>query len=156
MFLEKYKLDNDFILGYFVHLYTDYLWFKYFIGDIKYKGLITFLDGIKLEYDKDEFTKYLYNDYTNLNVKLLDEYDLDLSLFSNPIMLPDVTMDEIPVHRFQELLDATSVIIENSKEKKEYLILMVLRSLFLICQRLYLVKFKGKGLTMSDSVIKYS
>ena len=121
MFLEKYKLDNDFILGYFVHLYTDYLWFKYFIGDIKYKGLITFLDGTKLEYDKDEFTKYLYNDYTNLNVKLLDEYDLDLLLFSNPIMLPDVTMDEIPVHRFQELLDATSVIIENSKEKKEYL-----------------------------------
>ena len=83
--------------------------------------MITFLDGTILEYDKDEFTKYLYNDYTNLNVKLLDEYDLDLSLFSNPIMLPNVTIDEIPFHRFQELLDATSVIIENSKEKKEYL-----------------------------------
>lgn len=120
-FLEKYKLDNDFILGYFVHLYTDYLWFKYFIGNIKYKGLITFLDGTKIEYDKDEFTKYLYNDYTNLNVRLLDEYDLDLSLFSNPIMLPNVLMDEIPVYRLPELLDATSVILENSREKKEYL-----------------------------------
>lgn len=121
MFLEKYKLDNDFILGYFVHLYTDYLWFKYFIGNIKYKGLITLLDGSKIEYNKDEFTKYLYNDYTNLNVKLLDEYNLDLSLFSNPIILPNIMMDEIPIYRLQELLDATSIILENSKEKKEYL-----------------------------------
>lgn len=29
-------------------------------------------------------------------------------------------MDEIPIERLQELLDATSVIIENSKEGKEY------------------------------------
>ena len=32
-FLSKYKvkLDDDFVLGYYIHLYTDYLWFKYFI-----------------------------------------------------------------------------------------------------------------------------
>jgi len=31
-FLNKYKnnLDDDFVLGYYIHLYTDYLWFKYF------------------------------------------------------------------------------------------------------------------------------
>ena len=35
-FLKKYqsKLDNDFVLGYFIHLYTDYLWFKYFIPEV--------------------------------------------------------------------------------------------------------------------------
>ena len=121
MFLNKYSLDNDFFLGYFVHLYTDYLWFKYFIGNIKYQGLITFLDGHKVKYDREMFTKYLYNDYTNLNIRLLDEYDLDLSLFSNPVILPNVSMDEIPINRLQELLDASSVIIENSKVKKDYL-----------------------------------
>ena len=100
-FLDKYNLKNDFFLGYFVHLYTDYLWFKYFIGNIQYKGLITLLNGKKIDYDKDKFIKYLYN--------------------SNPICLPQVKMDEIPVERLPELLDASSVIIENSKEKTEYL-----------------------------------
>ena len=120
-FLNKYSLDNDFLLGYFVHLYTDYLWLKYFIGNIKYNGLITFLDGHKVEYDREMFTNYLYHDYTNLNIRLLDEYDLDLSLFSNPVFSPNVLMDEIPIDRLQELLDASSVIIENSKVKKDYL-----------------------------------
>ena len=122
-FLKKYgnKLDNDFMLGYFVHLYTDYLWFKYFIRDIKYKGIITLLDGTKIDYDENMFRKYVYNDYTNLNVKLLDEYNLDLSLFYNPVVMPKTKMDEIPIDRLQELLDASSVIIENSKIKKNYL-----------------------------------
>lgn len=122
-FLEKYgnKLDSDFMLGYFVHLYTDYLWFKYFLRDIKYKGLITLMDGTKIEYDENTFVKYLYNDYTNLNVKLIDEYNLDLSLLYNPVKIPNVEMDEIPIDRLQELLDAFSVIIENSKIKKKYL-----------------------------------
>lgn len=78
-------------------------------------------DGTKIDYDVDTLKKYLYNDYTNLNVKLLDEYDLDLSLFYNPLVKPDVIMDEIPVDRLQELLDFSSVIIENSKAKKNYL-----------------------------------
>ena len=79
------------------------------------------MDGHKVKYDREMFTKYLYNDYTNLNIRLLDEYDLDLSLFSNPVILPNVSMDEIPINRLQELLDASSVIIENSKVKKDYL-----------------------------------
>ena len=31
--INKYKnhLNDDFVMGYFIHLYTDYLWFKYFI-----------------------------------------------------------------------------------------------------------------------------
>lgn len=122
-FLNKYggNLGNDFLLGYYVHLYTDYLWFKYFIRDLKYKGLITLADGTKIDYDVDTFSKYLYNDYTNLNVKLLDEYNLDLSLFYEPLVKPNVNMDEIPLDRLQELLDASSVVIKNTKEKKSYL-----------------------------------
>ena len=35
-FLDKYGnyLNDDFVLGYYIHLYTDYLWFKYFIPNI--------------------------------------------------------------------------------------------------------------------------
>ena len=34
-FLDKYKdnLNDDFVLGYYIHLYTDYLWFKYFLPE---------------------------------------------------------------------------------------------------------------------------
>ena len=42
-FLDKYKydLDDDFVMGYFIHLYTDYLWFKYFMSEIIKDGTIT-------------------------------------------------------------------------------------------------------------------
>ena len=35
-FLNKYKdyLNIPFIMGYYIHLFTDYLWFKYFIREI--------------------------------------------------------------------------------------------------------------------------
>lgn len=121
-FLKKYgdKLDSDFLLGYFVHLYTDYLWYKYFMKDIYNKNLISSKDGTKLKYDKQTFRKFVYNDYTNLNVKLIDAYNLDLSLFYNPLVLPNLFMDEIPINRLQVLLDNASVIIENSKTTKSY------------------------------------
>ncbi len=121
-FLEKYgcHMNDDFILGYYIHLYTDYLWFKYFMTDINYKNMVRFLDGRVLELNEDEFYKLVYNDYTNLNVRLIDEYDLDLSLFYEPLIVPKIQMDEIPVEQLQILLDATSVIIENSKARKDY------------------------------------
>ena len=41
-FLSKYKnsLNDDFVLGYFIHLYTDYLWFKYFIPEVYKNGYV--------------------------------------------------------------------------------------------------------------------
>ena len=35
-FLDKYQnnLTNPFIMGYYIHLFTDYLWFKYFMPEI--------------------------------------------------------------------------------------------------------------------------
>ena len=51
----------------------------------------------------------------------MNEYDIDLSLFYNPFIKPNIEMDEIPVDRLWKLLDTSSVIIENSKGKKNYL-----------------------------------
>ena len=121
-FLNKYgnKMNDDFILGYYIHLYTDYIWFKYFMADINYKNMVKFLDGSVLELSEDDFYKFVYNDYTNLNVRLIDEYDLDLSLFYEPLTIPKTKMDEIPVEKLQVLLDATSTIIENTKVNKDY------------------------------------
>ena len=121
-FLEKYrnKLNNPFMLGYYIHLYTDYLWEKYFLSDIVQNNAIKLLNGETVPQNKETYKKLIYSDYTNLNIILLDEYQLDLSLFYNEAIVPDIEMDEIPVDRLYKLLDYTGVIIANTKKEKAY------------------------------------
>lgn len=121
-FLEKYKnkLNHPFMLGYYIHLYTDYLWEKYFVSDIVQNNAIKLLNGETVPQNEETYKKLIYSDYTNLNVILLDEYQLDLSLFYNEAIVPDVEMDEIPVDRLYKLLDYTGVIIANTKKEKAY------------------------------------
>lgn len=72
---------DDFVLGYYIHIFTDYLWFKYFVPDFYENGIIYKLDGTIENISVDRKINYFYNDYTNLNIKLIDEYNLDLSIF---------------------------------------------------------------------------
>ena len=120
-FLNKYKdrLYDDFTLGYFIHLYTDYLWFKYFMTEICEKDCIKKLDGTTFKCNENMLCKYIYNDYTNLNFKLLDEYNLDLSIFYNEPPEFDNIIDEIPMEKIKLIIDKTSIIIENSKVHKD-------------------------------------
>ena len=123
-FLVKYKdkLDDDFLMGYYIHLYTDYVWFKYFVPEIVNKNLITKLDGTKVECPSDYLLSlYIYNDYTNLNSLLIDEYSLDLKIFYEELPKIDTKMTEIPIDKLYILVNRTGEIIENSNKKKEYL-----------------------------------
>lgn len=121
-FLKKYhsKLYDDFVLGYFIHLYTDYLWFKFFIPEVYNNDYITKLDGTKIKCNGNMLTMYIYNDYVNLNIKLLEEYDMDLNIFYNKLPEFEKIIDEIPMDKINLLLDQISVIIENTKEKKDF------------------------------------
>lgn len=122
-FLDKYKnnLNDDFVMGYFIHLYTDYLWFKYFIPNFYKDDIITKIDGSLVKCDEETFSNYLYNDYTNLNIKLLDEYNMDLSIFYNEVPNFENIIDEIPMDKLSLIIDATGIIIENTKVKKYYI-----------------------------------
>jgi len=121
-FIEKYheNLHHPFIIGYLIHLYTDLLWNRYFVSDIVDNDTITLLDGTKIKRDHTLYKKLIYNDYTNLNIQLLDEYQLDLSLFYEEVVIPEIEMDEIPVEKLPILVDYTGVIIENTKVNKDY------------------------------------
>lgn len=121
-FLEKYKsnLDDDFVLGYYIHLYTDYLWFKYFEPDFYENGIIYRLDGTIENVPQERKKDYFYNDYTNLNIKLIDEYKLDLSIFYEEIPKFNDIIEEIPMDKIQTIIDQAGIIIENSKESKSY------------------------------------
>ena len=126
LFLSKYKkyLSDDFVLGYYVHLYTDYLWFKYFIPEIIDKNIIKKLDGTSIRSNDIAFSKYVYNDYTNLNIDVIEQYNLDLDIFYNEIPEMKNIIEEIPMKRLDELIDKMGLIIENSKKEKLYVINM--------------------------------
>lgn len=121
-FMKKYKddLNHDFELGYFIHLYTDKLWFDGFIDRYVLGDSIRLLDGTKIVMSEKEAYYLIYNDYTNLNVQLLDEYQLDLSLFYLPVSYPDTKIEEIPIDKLQILVDKMGVIIKNSTQNVSY------------------------------------
>ena len=122
-FLNKYKsnLTDDFVLGYFIHLYTDYLWFKYFMSELYNDTMIKRLDGSVVKYDEDTLINYIYNDYTDLNIKLIDKYNLDLKIFYNELLKFNYIIEEIPMNNIKLVVDKMGIIIENSKESKNYM-----------------------------------
>ena len=120
-FLSKYKnyLYDDFVLGYYIHLITDYLWFKYFITEFLDSNSITKLDGTIVHCSEQEAYKYIYNDYTNMNVQLIDEYNLDLKIFYSAIPEFDNIIKEIPMNKLNVIIEKTGLIIENSRIHKD-------------------------------------
>lgn len=123
LFLDKYKkyLKDDFVLGYYLHLYTDYLWNKYFLPEIYTHNIITTLNDKVVRCNKDEMKRYIYSDYTNLNTKILNMYNINLNVFYNELPKFKEIIEEIPMDKIDLIAAETSVIIENSKKKKQYL-----------------------------------
>lgn len=122
-FLNKYQhnLNKTFILGYYIHLYTDYLWFKYFIPNIIKGNYIKELDGTLVEYTEKTFKYYVYNDYSNLNNQLIDRYNFPMKIFYEEIPYIPNIISEIPIDRLNLIVDKTGVLIEESKKGKKYL-----------------------------------
>lgn len=122
MFLNKYPnfRDNAYDLGYYVHLYTDKVWFEDFMTDITTETCIKLKDGTVYRTTKEEMQQLIYSDYTNLNIKLIEEYDLDLSLFYEEFREPRSQITEIPTDRLDILINKMGILIENSKEDKTY------------------------------------
>ncbi len=123
LFIKKYPnfKQNSFTLGYFIHLYTDKIWIEDFINELEYNNYIKLLDGTIIKTTKKEINNLIYNDYTNLNIQLIDEYNMDLTLFYEDFIIPNTTLNEIPISKLNLLIDKMGIIIENSKKEKSYL-----------------------------------
>ncbi len=122
IFIKKYPkfIENSFDLGYFIHLYTDKIWFSKFISQIINGNYIRLLDGTIIRSTPKQITDLIYQDYTNLNIQLIDEYKMDLSLFYEDFIPPTTTIKEIPTDKLNILIDQMSIIIENSQKEKSY------------------------------------
>ena len=122
LFENKYPhfKDNDFDLGYYTHLYTDKEWFENFIDNITYDNSLRLLDGTIIASSREEIQQLIYSDYTNLNTKIIDEYELDLSLFYEEFKPPKTEITEIPTEKLDILINKMGIIIQNSKDEKTY------------------------------------
>ncbi len=116
---KDYK-DFDFDLGYYIHLYTDKLWFESFINKITNTEYIKLLDGSIVKTTPDEMMNMIYSDYTNINQSIIDEYALDLKIFYEEFKKPETHINEIPVDKLDILINKMGILIENSKESKPY------------------------------------
>lgn len=121
-FLAKYigNLNDDFVLGYYIHLYTDYIWFKYFLTDYIKDKYVYDKNNNKLKLNPDKLLKYIYNDYNSLNIKLIDKYKIDLGILNEKYKIKQI-IKEIPIDKVYLLLNNTKNIINNSKETETYL-----------------------------------
>ena len=122
LFVAKYPnfKENDFDIGYYVHLYTDKLWFEEFMEKITFNNALKLLDGTVINTSQEEIQSIIYSDYTNLNISVIDEYELDLSLFYEEFKKPKTSIKEIPAENLDILINKMGIIIENSKEDKKY------------------------------------
>ena len=123
LFVKRYPTFkyNSFNLGYFIHLYTDKIWYEELMTKIISNDSVKLLDGTILNTSKEEISELVYSDYTNLNSQVIDEYDLDLSLFYDEFKIPDTPLNEIPIDKLDILINKMGIIIENSKQEKAYL-----------------------------------
>ncbi len=122
LFVKRYPTFkyNSFNLGYFIHLYTDKIWYEEIMTKISNGESIKLLDGTTINTSKEEISQLIYSDYTNLNKDLIDEYNLDLSLFYEEFKVPDTSINEIPINKLDILINKMGIIIENSQKEKPY------------------------------------
>lgn len=97
MFTDKYKefKNNSFELGYYIHLVTDKLWFDEFFETIVCGQSLRLLDGTIIQTTQQEIQNILYSDYSNLNIQIIDEYQMDLSLFYEDFKIPKTKITEV-------------------------------------------------------------
>lgn len=122
IFKKRYPTypNNSFNLGYFIHLYTDKLWTEEFLPKFIQNNSIKLLDGTIINTTEEEMLQMIYSDYTNLNIQIIDQYHLDLSIFYEDFIIPKTTIKEIPVDKLDILINKMGLLIENSKEEKTY------------------------------------
>ena len=119
-FLAKYRkdLNKPFEMGYFIHLLTDKYWFRDYIYQ--------YIDRYTRDTNKRKITytalkDIIYNDYTNINIDLIDKYGLGLDLFSNEWDLPESSITEIPMDQLDLLIEKMGQIIASSTEEKTFI-----------------------------------
>lgn len=122
LFIKRYPTFkyNSFNLGYYTHLMTDKLWIEEFIPNLIQDNTIKLSNSSIISTTPEEIENMLYSDFTNMNLRIIDEYEMDLSIFYEEFIPPTTQLQEIPIDQLDILLNKMGIIIENSQEEKSY------------------------------------
>ena len=117
LFLAKYEntLNNPFNLGYYCHLFVDYLWYGSYYLRYAIEQKLYYLDGHSKCLSSEELQNEIYKEYERLNLKIINQYDLDLSLFYEEPPIIESNIEEIPIDKLNVIIEKMGIIIENSK-----------------------------------------
>lgn len=120
LFLHKYKskIKTPFDYGYLIHLYTDKVFYLNLMTDIVGKNGSDLLNSKDVKNNEDVTRTLFYDDYTNMNIKLIDKYNLDLTLFYEEFEVPETCIKEIPIKKLNILIDKMGIIIANSHNRR--------------------------------------
>ena len=113
-FLNQYQeyLNDDFVLGYYIHLYTDYLWFKYFTPKFYKDNTLKLANGKVIKATNDIKLNYLYKDYSILNNKVIERYNINIKDFNiENIEITDI-IKEINIKKIDILIEKTKSFIK--------------------------------------------
>ena len=119
-FLNKYKdeLVKPFEMGYFIHLLTDKYWFRDYIYNYIERDAI---ESGRKDITESALVRLIYDDYTNINIDLIDKYGLSLELFYEEFKYPTSKIIEIPMDKLPIIVEKMGIIIEESKEEKTFI-----------------------------------
>lgn len=122
-YLEQYKkeMKKPFEMGYFVHLYTDKIWYDTFFDKIAFNDYVETLDGELKSVNGKELQDMSYSDYSAINMYLMDKYNLDLSIFYNDIKVPESSIKELNISNIKLLLDEMGLILLRDRKRVRYL-----------------------------------
>lgn len=140
LFLKKYKeiVGKDItVFAYFIHLYTDYYYFRYIL-----KGKINFLDEFMKKTNKKNTSKYilikknkeiisanlffgkqnklsLYKEYDRINPYIIEKYNIKIDKkLEKTLNKLDIKITEIKGANIKEEIDNLYEIINNKKKKE--------------------------------------
>ena len=112
-FLLKYRIDNPFNMGYYIHLYTDLYWFRDLLPKHYEDKKLVFKNGKELDSHFEKRLEAIYKDYTSLNNILIKKYNIDTSFLKKEYKI-DTEISELDFTKLNLLTKETNRLINES------------------------------------------
>ena len=117
-FLSKYKIDKPFEMGYYIHLYTDLIWFTEFMPNYYRDDILYLNDGTYMDCSFELKMRKVYDDYSIFNGLVVDKYNINLDILYKNIDF-ESELDEVDLTKINLLLNQIKGFIENSDRNKK-------------------------------------
>ena len=112
-FLKKYRIDNPFSMGYYIHLYTDLYWFRDLLPKHYKNKKLVFKNGEELDIPFEKRLEAIYKDYTSLNNILIKKYNIDTNFLKKEYKI-DTEISELDFTKLNLLTKETNKLINES------------------------------------------